>query len=216
MIDVVQQLNAVRRSVGDRTVEAGEAREVTISQTYRAEQADVWDACTNPERIPRWFLPVTGDLRLHGRYRLEGNAEGTVTHCDPPHSFTATWEYEGSVSWIELRLTGEPDGHTRLELTHIVPVDQHWTEYGPGATGIGWDLALVGLRLHLSSGEAVDPAASAAWLASAEGTQFMTLASQRWRDAAVAAGEDEATAQAAADRTTAVYTAEAPDSPAAQ
>ena len=29
---------------------------------------DVWDACTNPERIPRWFLPVSGDLRLGGRY----------------------------------------------------------------------------------------------------------------------------------------------------
>ena len=52
MIDVTQQINAVRRRVGTRVLEAGEARTVTISQTYRAAIEDVWDACTNAERIP--------------------------------------------------------------------------------------------------------------------------------------------------------------------
>ncbi len=36
MIDVVQQINAVRRQVGARVLEAGEARTVTISQSYGA------------------------------------------------------------------------------------------------------------------------------------------------------------------------------------
>ena len=70
MIDVTQQINAVRRTVGTRVLEAGQARTVTISRTYGAAIEDVWDACTNAERIPRWFLPVSGDLRLHGRYQL--------------------------------------------------------------------------------------------------------------------------------------------------
>ena len=68
MIDVAHQINAVRRQVGSRMLEAGEARTVTVSQTYDASLDDVWDACTNPQRIPRWFLPVSGDLRLNGRY----------------------------------------------------------------------------------------------------------------------------------------------------
>ena len=58
-MDVTQQINAVRRHVGRQVMKAGEARTVTISQTYDAAIDDLWDACTNPERIPRWFLPVS-------------------------------------------------------------------------------------------------------------------------------------------------------------
>ena len=77
MIDVIHQINAVQRRVGARTLAAGEARIVVVSQTYDAAVEDVWDACTSAERIPRWFLPVSGDLKLGGRYQLEGNAGGT-------------------------------------------------------------------------------------------------------------------------------------------
>ena len=83
MIDVTQQINAVRRQVGTRVLEVGEARTVTVSQSYDAAIEDVWDACTNPERIPRWFLPITGDLRPGGHYQLQGNASGTIERCDP-------------------------------------------------------------------------------------------------------------------------------------
>ena len=209
MIDVAHRINSVRRQVGSRILEAGEARTTTISLVYDAGVEDVWDACTNPERIPRWFLPVSGDLRLHGRYQLEGNAGGTIERCDPPNSFTATWEYGEEVSWIEVRLLPEPDGRTRLELDHIAHVDdQRWAEYGPGAVGVGWDLGLIGLTIHLGSGQPVDPQAVAAWSASDEGKHFMALSSQRWCDASVAAGTSPADAQAAADRTTAFYTGE--------
>jgi len=209
MIDVTQQINAVRRQVGTRVLEAGEARTVTVSQSYGAPVEDVWDACTNPERIPRWFLPITGDLRPGGRYQLQGNASGTVERCDPPRSFAATWEFGDQVSWIEVRLTAEPGGGTRLVLEHIAHVnDEQWAEFGPGAVGIGWDTGFMGLAVHLSSGaSAAGPGEIAAWAASAEGRQFMTLASQRWCEASIAAGTDEVGAQAAANRTTAAYTA---------
>jgi uncharacterized protein YndB with AHSA1/START domain len=211
MIDVAHQINAVRREVGSRVMEAGEARTTVISQTYDATIDDLWDACTNPERIPRWFLPVTGDLRLHGRYQLEGNAGGTIEQCDPPKGFAATWEYGGEVSWIEVRLTPESGERTRFELEHIAHVDDRWAEFGPGAVGVGWDLAVVGLTLHLASGGgAVDPAEVAAWTASADGKAFVTASSERWRDASIAAGTDPAEATAAAERTTAAYTAEQP------
>ena len=212
MIDVIHQINAVQRRVGDRVLDAGKARTVTVTRTYDAPVEDVWDACTNPERIPRWFLTVTCELHVGGLYPLEGTAAGTLERCDPPHSFVATWEYGGDVSWIELRLSAGADGHTRFELEHIAYVDdERWMQFGPGATGVGWDLALSGLAIHLTSGMSVDPQAVAAWNVSEEGKRFMSLSSQRWCDASVAAGTEAAQAQAAADRTKAFYTGAGPD-----
>lgn len=207
MIDVTQQINAVRRQIGSRMLEAGEAKVSTISQTYDATVEDVWDACTNPERIPRWFLPISGDLQLHGRYQLEGNAGGVVERCDPPKSFAATWEFGGQISWIEVRLTPEGAGRTRFELEHVAHViDELWAEYGPGATGIGWDGALVGLARHLAGAPAVDPQEAQEWMLSPEGKQFATLSGQRWCEADIAFGTDEAAARAAAERSIAFYT----------
>ncbi|WP_345672988.1 SRPBCC family protein, partial [Streptomyces phyllanthi] len=207
MIDVTHQINAVRRRVGSRVFKAGEARVVTVSQTYDSTAEDVWDACTNPERIPRWFLPVSGELRLGGRYQLEGNAGGTIERCDPPESFAATWEYGGDVSWIELRVIPEGEGRARFELDHIAHVDdERWGEFGPGAVGVGWDMGLVGLTLHLETGASVDPQKAMAWFGSEEGRRFVTRSSEAWYEASVAAGEDARAARAAADRTTAAYT----------
>ncbi|MFF9210680.1 MULTISPECIES: SRPBCC family protein [unclassified Streptomyces] len=207
MIDVTHQINSVHRTVGRRDFKAGEARVVTVSRTYDVPLEDLWDACTNPERIPRWFLPVEGDLRPGGRFQLQGQAGGTIERCDPPKGFTATWEYGGEVSWIELRLTPQGEERTRFELDHIAHVDDtKWAEFGPGAVGVGWDGMLVGLTLHLSTGEAVDPAEGMAWMTSEEGRRFYAESSEAWYAANVASGEDERRAREAADRTTAAYT----------
>ncbi|MFS8199164.1 SRPBCC family protein [Streptomyces sp. CWNU-52B] len=208
MIDVTHQINSVRRQVGSRVLEAGEAHVVTLGRTYDTTVEDLWEACTDPERIPRWFLPVTGELRPGGRYQLVGNAGGTVESCDPPKGFTATWEFDGNVSWIELRLTPAPDGGTRFELDHISPDDDpKWQEFGPGAVGVGWDMGLIGLTLHLASGgAAVDPQEAMAWFATEEGLRFAALSSEGWYEASVSDGEREEVARARADRTTAAYT----------
>ncbi len=207
MIDVNKQLNAVRRQLGTRVLEAGTAWVQTISQVYDSPLDDVWDACTNPERIPRWFLPVSGDLEVGGRYQIEGHAGGTVQRCDPLKGFAATWEYGDEVSWIEVRLTEEANG-VRVELEHTAHVDdERWAEYGPGATGIGWDSLFLGLSENLSGAPALVPETSAAWIATDNGKEFMAGCSEAWRAASVAAGTDEAAARAAADRCTAAYTA---------
>src|SRR5690606_22050656 len=52
------------------------ARVARLMRSYPTTQDDLWDAITNPERIPRWFMPVSGDLRPGGHYQLEGNAGG--------------------------------------------------------------------------------------------------------------------------------------------
>jgi uncharacterized protein YndB with AHSA1/START domain len=210
VIDVTQHINAVRRDVGSRTLEAGQATVVTLSRVYETTLEDLWDACTNPERIPRWFLPVTGELRLGGHYALEGNASGTIEACDPPSGFRATWEMFGEVSWIELRLAPEGAERARFTLEHIAHVDdERWAQYGPGAVGVGWDLGLLGLALHVAGSGERPPEADPEWAASEEGRRYMTESSERWREASVAAGTPEADAWAAAERTTAFYT-EAP------
>jgi uncharacterized protein YndB with AHSA1/START domain len=206
MIDVNHQISAVARQLGSRSLEAGKARVMTVSQVYDTDVDDLWDACTNPERLPRWFLPVSGELRLGGKYQIEGNANGTVERCDPPKSFAATWEFGGEVSWIEVRLS--PDGDSaRFELEHTAHVDdERWAEFGPGAVGIGWDLLLTGLALHLTSGAAVDPKEHEAWSGSDEGKRFITEAGEHWYQLDVALGTPEEGARAAADRCIAFYT----------
>lgn len=207
MTHVSAELNTTERRVGERVLEAGQARTVTITRTYDARIEELWDACTNPMRIPRWFLPLSGDLKPGGRYQLEGNAGGTIERCDPPSSLTATWEYGDAISWIELRLSAVAAGGTLFELQHIIPADDDiWMRFGPGAVGVGWDLALMGLGRHLAGGADVDPEVARAWSASEEGREFATLSSRRWGDAAAAAGTDRAQADEWTARTTAFYT----------
>jgi uncharacterized protein YndB with AHSA1/START domain len=181
-------------------------RTVVARRVYPASQADLWDALTNPERIPRWFLPVSGDLRAGGRYQLQGNAGGVVEACREPESFAVTWEFGPTRSWLAVTLT--PDGgQTALELAHEAPVDpEMWEQFGPGAVGVGWDLALIGLGLHLDSGGAVDPARATAFPASPEGTAFILASAADWGVAAIAGGDQPDAARGAAARTAAFYT----------
>jgi uncharacterized protein YndB with AHSA1/START domain len=208
MIDVAHQINSVERRVGSRALEAGEAHTVTISRVYDTALEDLWDACTDPERISRWFLPISGDLRPGGRFAFEGNASGTIERCDPPHGLDATWEFGGQVSWVEVRLTHEPEGRARFTLEHIARVgDDLWAQFGPGAVGVGWDGGVLGLALHIATAaQGPDRAVVEAWQASDEGREFMRLASERWGEASVAAGTDPEAARAAAARTTDAYT----------
>ena len=208
MTDQGPDVNEIARRVTARAIEAGAARGAVLTRTYPTGLEDLWDACTNPDRIPRWFLPVSGELRVGGRFQLEGNAGGTIERCEPPTGLRTTWEFGGAVSWIELRLTAHDDDATRLELEHLslADDDKTWARFGPGAVGIGWELGLRGLGLHLAGADRLDPAAAQAWAVSEEGRRFITQSSERWSEAAVAAGTDPATARDWAERTTAFYT----------
>jgi uncharacterized protein YndB with AHSA1/START domain len=210
-MDVTHHVNAVRRTVGTRTLEAGEAHVVTLTRTYPTDVTDLWDACTSTERLPRWFAPVAGDLKLGGRYQIEGNASGTVLTCDPPRSFTATWEFGGGISWIELQVTADGEGGARMQLDHIAMVDDDmWPQYGPGAVGVGWDLGLLGLALHLETGASVTADYGEQWSMSAEGKDFAGQAGEGWYAAQVASGEAADVARRAADNTIAFYRGDLP------
>ena len=141
MIDMTREIAAVQRDVASGRLAGTDARTVRLSRTYDAPIDDVWDALTNPERIGRWFLPISGDYRVGGRYQFEGNAGGTILSCERPERLRATWEFgdpSGPPSEVEVRLTPAGEGTTTLVLEHkaVVP-DEMWDQFGPGAVGVG-------------------------------------------------------------------------------
>ena len=209
-MDYTNGFGAEFREIQDRTHDGQAVRVVVATRSYATDRDDLWSALTDAERIPRWFLPVSGQLEVGGRYQLEGNAEGSVLRCDPPEALEVTWEFGGNVSWVHVRLA-QDEGGTRLTLEHLIPTDEaseeHWKQYGPGAGGVGWDLSFFGLALHLDSGgQAIDRSRSDTWLASDAGKAFMRTSSNLWREAHVKAGEDPEVAEAMARRTADFYT----------
>ena len=205
--DVESHLGAVERSVSTVEHEGKPATAVTLSRRFAATVDELWDAVTSRERIPRWFLPVSGDLELGGRYQLEGNAGGVITVCERPSHFALTWEYGGEVSWVEVRLSADGAGGARLTLTHTTLPSPRWDEYGPGAAAVGWEMAFLGVALHLAQPAAPKPD-EAAFAASRDGRAIIAGSSAGWERAGVAAGADPDAARAAARRTTAFYTGE--------
>ncbi len=205
--DVQRHLGAVERSVSSLERDGQLAGAVILSRSFATTVEDLWDAVTNGERIPRWFLPISGDLEPGGRYQFEGNAGGVITTCEPPTRVEVTWEFGEMMSWVEVRTADAGDGRARLTLTHIQPLSDHWNQYGPGATGVGWEGGLLGLAMHLADPAAPKPDPME-FAMSSDGKAFMAGSSEAWGEAAIAAGADPDAARAAASRTTAFYTGE--------
>lgn len=141
---------------------------------------------------------------IHGSDAPE-TAAFEITACEPPSHLALTWEFGGEVSWVEVHLADDGTGRTRLTLTHTAHLTDHYAQYGPGATGVGWELGVVALALHLAGQPMLD---EEAFGASPEGKRFMTASSEGWGQASIASGTDAEAARAAATRTTAFYTGE--------
>ncbi len=183
VIDIVDQINATHREIGNHPVGDGEGRSLLLRRTYDAPIEDVWSACTNPDRISRWLAPIDGDLRLGGAYQLKDNASGTILRCEEPHLIKVTWALgEGMLTEVEVRLARGEAGGTVMELEHSSPaeiVDELVRSYGPGGTigiGGGWDLTLLGLDLFLRGAE-FDPAT---WEDTPEAKDFATRSCHAW------------------------------------
>jgi len=209
MIDNNYSIQDTHRTVGTGRITAGEGPTVLLRRTYPAPVEDVWDACTSAERISRWFMPVTGDFHPGGKYQLQGNAGGEILRCEAPNLLRVTWIFgDNPPSEVELRLSPDPGGGTVFELEHTAVVDPaFWARFGPGAVGVGWDLALLGLDLHLSGGKR-DEAEVQRWLQAADGKAFISASSEAWGAAFQASGATAGEAASAVQHTTAFYTAD--------
>jgi uncharacterized protein YndB with AHSA1/START domain len=209
-LNIGGHLGAVERSVSYLDRDGQPCSAVTLARSYETTVEDLWDIVTNGERIPRWFLPISGDLKLGGRFQFEGNAGGTITACEPPSRLATTWEFAGDVSWVEAHVAADGADRARLTLTHTARLSPHWDQYGPGAAGVGWEGGLLGLALYLAHPN--EPKLDEpAFVASSDGRAFYTGSSEAWGQAAVASGTDPDAARAAARQTAAFYTGQPAD-----
>ncbi|MEO0814416.1 MAG: SRPBCC domain-containing protein, partial [Myxococcota bacterium] len=127
--DFEAHLRAARRSVVSLEVDGKAAHAVTLARPYATTVEDLWDAVTTPERLARWFLPVSGDLELGGRFKFEGNAEGEIRECQRPTLLATTWEIGGDTSWVRVELSSVETERALLTLTHTVLHSSHWDTY---------------------------------------------------------------------------------------
>jgi len=217
-MDVSAQLGAVDRGIATQEVDGVLSYVQTLTQTYPSPIDEVWDAVTTAERIPRWFLPVSGELRLGGHYQLEGNAGGEIRSCDPPSAgsagYSVTWGTGmGEPAIVYVRLTALSASSTRFELENIAAVgsipDGFWEQFGPSATGMGWDSVLLGLASYFGDG-GISPEEGQAWLATDEGKSFLRGSADAWAREHIASGAEPGAANAAATTTYRMYTGELP------
>jgi len=204
MNDIVDQINAVHRELGKKSIPAGDGKVLLLRRRYDAPIEEVWDACTQPERLRRWFLPVSGDLRLGGSYQLEGNARGEIVRCEAPRLLKVTWTYgeqttPKDVSEVEVRLSSQDDGSTLFELEHAAVVDPGlWDQYGPGAVGVGWDTTLLGLDVFLRYGSFDEDA----WQHTPEAKEFLTRSTDAWGTVHAGTGASASDVATAVENTT--------------
>jgi uncharacterized protein YndB with AHSA1/START domain len=193
VIDIPTQVNAIARQVATQQAESGEVVAVVLRRAYPASVEDVWDAMTDPVRIRRWFMPVSGDLREGGDFQLEGNAGGRILRCDAPRLLRVT--FGGETSIVELRLTPDGDDATTFELEHTVPIEMAGSGAGALYVGPGWDGAVMALGLFLDGVVTDDPVAAAS---SPEAQAFSRKSVELWTAAIEASGTASADDIAAA------------------
>lgn len=208
--NVEEHLNAVDRSVSSLKRDGQPAHAVILARSYPTTVEDLWDAATSAERIHRWFLPISGNLELGGSYQLEGNAGGRITACQPRSHYAVTWEFGGVVTWVDVRVSDEGPGRARFTVTHTAHHSDHWDTYGPGATGVGFEMGLLGLNMHLTAPDQPKPD-PLEFAMSSDGKALLTGSGRAWGEAAIAGGDEPDLARAAAARTIAFYTGEETD-----
>ena len=180
MFDMLEELAAIHRNVARD--DSSDTVSVTLSRAYDADAEDVWDALTNPDRLPRWFYPVSGNLAVGGSFQFEGNAGGEVRRCDRPTWLQVTFGGPDSVLDVRLAVAGE---ETIVELTHTVPLAMAGSGAGALFVGPGWDGALLGLGIHLRGLSVGDPLEAAN---SAEVIEFNRGSISRWTEAVESSG----------------------------
>ncbi|PXY23481.1 ATPase [Prauserella sp. PE36] len=186
MIDIATQLKTVYREVKKRQVTGGDEGEtvsILLRRRYTSPIDDVWDAVTEPDRLARWFAPVSGDLQAGGKFQVEGNAGGEILRCERPQLLQLTWGAENSI--VELRLAADENDDTVIELEHTVPIEIAGSGAGSLYVGPGWDVSLLGLDRYVRGEADGDPTE---WENSDDVQRFSQHSVSAWASATEASG----------------------------
>lgn len=130
---------------------------VRVEDVYDTGIDDLWEACTDPERLARWIAEVSGELReggtIHATYTSTATGSSRIQTCEPPHHLLLIDEDgDGAGGQTEAWLTAEGP-KTRLVVEQRgLPADKlHFY-------CAGWQAHLEDLATTLSTGEPVHPA----------------------------------------------------------
>ena len=147
-----------------------EETKLVLERRFNAAPAEVWDACTRPDILARWFSPrsfevceVDADTRVGGRFhfRMKGEpgtfaAEGIYREVVPLRRLVFTWTWvegsesdppNGSVSLVTFEFAPDDEG-TLMTLTHERLPDRRQVD----SHQEGWNEALTKLASVLSEG----------------------------------------------------------------
>ena len=103
------------------------------------------------------------------------------------------------MSWVTVRLAPDGDGDAaRRSSTSCTPriVDEHWTQFGPGAVGVGWDLGSSASRRHIATGDGRSTTRRPRLVGVDEGKAFMRASGEAWARRARRAAAKPATRRA--------------------
>ena len=212
VMDVGRMVGAVSRVVGTREIDGRPARVVVARRRYAGAIDEVWDALTNAERIPRWFLPVSGELAARrtlpvpGQRRRRDHARAIRRGCSP-----SPGRCGGQASWLTVRAragrrrrptSSSSTSRTSTTRSGISSGRRRRRRLGHGADGPG-------RAPHRNAGGR-SGARRGVGRVRRTARRSRTACSESWADASIAAGTPADAARAAAGRTTAFYTGAPP------
>jgi uncharacterized protein YndB with AHSA1/START domain len=146
MSELIQVLGRVER-VGDEVA-------AVFDRHYDTSPDDLWEACTEPERLARWFAPVSGDLRAGGHFTIHFDDADTpvcrVVLCEAPARLVWEWPLGEVTSLVTVEVRADGDG-SRLVLRH----ERLTAAQAPGYAA-GWDAHLRSLEGHVCHTPAPD------------------------------------------------------------
>jgi uncharacterized protein YndB with AHSA1/START domain len=135
-------LTVVQRSLIDREIAEGSGRAAVLKRRFDAPIEKVWAAVTTPDRVDRFFLPVSVDSEA-GTYAFQGQASGRILACDAPNLLRLEWipPDRKDADQVELRLTADGRNATWLELEHASVADVFHTDLTGDkfSPALGWE-----------------------------------------------------------------------------
>jgi len=156
MSDVIEWLDKNRRAI--RATRGKAARSAVITRIYKSFTVDeLWSACTERERLQRWFGDVTGELSVGSALRIDAGMPHPITSrviaCERPARIVITWSYAGDPldppDEVEARISAVPPsegGGAQLEIEHRSGVLYPWAS----GVGSGWESWIWGLERALN------------------------------------------------------------------
>jgi uncharacterized protein YndB with AHSA1/START domain len=122
-----------------RIEQAGDTVTVVFDRHYATTPADLWQACTDPARLARWFAPVSGDLREGGFFTIHFDDADTphcrVVSCEAPTRLVWEWPVGEVATLVTVAVTPDGDGarlvlrHARLDAARVAGYAAGWDTY---------------------------------------------------------------------------------------